>query len=187
MAVLTSEMAALTEAVGATEPSRTYTTYLTIVALAGWALTSYDMNLLVLTIPDIARDLGLSQSQAGSLDLLRDRGAVRRRFVRRLRDGQHGAQAHVDAVPHAAAAFTGMTYFVTTFCQLTAMRMLASGFCHGGTRGLDHDRERAGPRALPGAAVFTGSGRLAGSGFSWRPGCTSCSAFWAGGSCSSSA
>ena len=52
---------------GATEPSRPYTIYLTITALAGWALTSYDMNLLVLTIPDISRDLGLSQSQVGSL------------------------------------------------------------------------------------------------------------------------
>ena len=55
------------EAVGPTEPSRAYTTYLTIIALAGWALTSYDMNLLVLTIPDISQDLGLSQSQVGSL------------------------------------------------------------------------------------------------------------------------
>src|SRR5262245_21382943 len=62
-----SEMVALGEAVGPIEPSRAYTTYLTIIALAGWALTSYDMNLLVLTIPDIAQDLGLSQSQVGSL------------------------------------------------------------------------------------------------------------------------
>lgn len=37
-------------------PGRGYTTYLIIIALAGWALTSYDMNLLVLTIPDISRD-----------------------------------------------------------------------------------------------------------------------------------
>jgi MFS family permease len=60
-------MVTVREAVAATEPSRTYTTYLTIVGLAGWALTSYDMDLLVLTIPDISQNLGLSQSQVGSL------------------------------------------------------------------------------------------------------------------------
>jgi len=46
-------MAGSPKGVGVAQPSRRYTTYLTIVALAGWTLTSYDMNLLVLTIPDI--------------------------------------------------------------------------------------------------------------------------------------
>ena len=32
--------------------SRRYTVYLIVVALAGWSLASYDLNLLVLTIPD---------------------------------------------------------------------------------------------------------------------------------------
>ena len=37
------------------------------MALAGWALASYDFNLLVLTIPDIATELNLSSSLVGSL------------------------------------------------------------------------------------------------------------------------
>jgi hypothetical protein len=41
-----------------------------IVETAGWALTSYDMNLLVVSIPDISRELGLSQTQVGSLTFL---------------------------------------------------------------------------------------------------------------------
>jgi hypothetical protein len=39
---------------------RHYTTYLIIVATAGWALASYDFNLLVITFPDIAISLDLS-------------------------------------------------------------------------------------------------------------------------------
>ena len=35
------------------EVSRRYTIYLIVVALAGWSLASYDLNLLVLTIPDL--------------------------------------------------------------------------------------------------------------------------------------
>ena len=41
------------------EVNRRYTVYLIVVALAGWALASYDLNLLVLTIPDIAAELKL--------------------------------------------------------------------------------------------------------------------------------
>jgi hypothetical protein len=49
------------------EVSRRYTVYLIVVALVGWALASYDLNMLVLTIPDIAAELKLSSSQVGSL------------------------------------------------------------------------------------------------------------------------
>ena len=113
---------------GATEPSRRYTVYLTIAALAGWALTSYDMNLLVLTIPDISRDLGLSQSQVGSLIFF----VTAAQFVVALFAGYGmdtlGRKRMWMLCLTAAAVFTGMTYFVEDFWQLTVMRMLASGF-----------------------------------------------------------
>lgn len=116
------------EAVGPTEPSRAYTTYLTIIALAGWALTSYDMNLLVLTIPDISQDLGLSQSQVGSLVFF----VTAAQFVVALFAGygmdRMGRRRMWMLCLTAAAVFTGMTYFVANFWQLTVMRMLASGF-----------------------------------------------------------
>ena len=38
------------------EVSRRYTIYLIVVALAGWSLASYDLNLLVLTILDISAE-----------------------------------------------------------------------------------------------------------------------------------
>ncbi len=49
------------------EGGRRYTIYLVIVALAGWSLASYDLNLLVLTIPDISAELGLSATLVGSI------------------------------------------------------------------------------------------------------------------------
>jgi MFS family permease len=114
--------------VGATEPSRQYTIYLTITAMAGWALTSYDMKLLVLTIPDISRDLGLSQSQVGSLIFF----VTAAQFVVALFAGYGmdtlGRKRMWMLCLTAAAVFTGMTYFVEDFWQLTVMRMLASGF-----------------------------------------------------------
>ncbi|MGI4799590.1 MAG: hypothetical protein ACRYG8_37250, partial [Janthinobacterium lividum] len=48
-----------------------YVTYLVVVALAGWALVSYDLNLLVLVLvlalPAIARDLHNSEVRLGIL------------------------------------------------------------------------------------------------------------------------
>jgi MFS family permease len=121
-------MATLGEAIGPAEPSRQYTVYLTTIALAGWALTSYDMNLLVLTIPDISRDLGLSQSQVGSLVFFVNAA----QFVVALFAGygmdRLGRRRMWMLCLTAAAVFTGMTYFVASFWQLTVMRMLASGF-----------------------------------------------------------
>ena len=43
------------------------TAYLIVVAPAGWALASYDLNLLVLALPQISHDLHLSQTLVGLL------------------------------------------------------------------------------------------------------------------------
>jgi MFS family permease len=115
-------------ALRAAEPDRRYTIYLTIIALAGWALTSYDMNLLVLTIPQISRDLGLSPSRVGSLVFF----VTAAQFVVALFVGYGmdtlGRKRMWMLCLTAAAVFTGMTYFAENFWQLTALRMLASGF-----------------------------------------------------------
>lgn len=52
-----------------TEPGddRAYIGYLLVIALAGWALASYDFDLLVTALPTIAADLNLSQTQVGLL------------------------------------------------------------------------------------------------------------------------
>jgi len=44
-----------------------YSIYLVAVALAGWSLASYDVNLLVLALPAIAKDLNISQAGLGFL------------------------------------------------------------------------------------------------------------------------
>jgi len=51
---------------GVAEGSRRYIVYLIIVALAGWSLASYDLNLLVLTVPDVAQELNLLRTLVGS-------------------------------------------------------------------------------------------------------------------------
>ena len=49
---------------------RRYVIYLIIIAVAGWSLASYDTNLLVLTLPDIKKDFGLSATLVGLLGFI---------------------------------------------------------------------------------------------------------------------
>jgi MFS family permease len=107
---------------------RRYTIYLIAIALAGLALASYDYNLLVLAIPDIARGLDLSAALVGSLIFF----IAAAQLVVTLAVGYA-----LDSVGRrrmwmlclcAAALFTGLTYFVESFWQLVLVRMAASSF-----------------------------------------------------------
>lgn len=113
---------------GGTGRSRRYTIYLIIVALAGWSLASYDLNLLVLTIPDISKELKLSGSLVGSLIFF----VSAAQFIVTLFVGYGmdtlGRKRMWMICLAAAAVFTGMTFFVQTFWQLVIIRMLASAF-----------------------------------------------------------
>ncbi len=108
--------------------NRRYTTYLIIIALAGWALASYDLNLLVLTVPDISQDLNLSESLVGSLIFF----VSAAQFIVTLFVGYGmdtlGRKRMWMLCLTAAALFTGLTFFVQSFWQLVIVRMLASGF-----------------------------------------------------------
>jgi MFS family permease len=110
------------------ERDRRYTVYLIIVALAGWALASYDLNLLVLTVPDISQDLNLSESRVGSLIFF----VSAAQFIVTLFVGYGmdtlGRKRMWMLCLTAAALFTGLTFFVQSFWQLVAVRMLASAF-----------------------------------------------------------
>ncbi len=110
------------------EGGRRYTIYLIIVALAGWSLASYDLNLLVLTIPDISAELGLSATLVGSIGFF----VFAAQFVVTLFVGYGmdtiGRKRMWMLCLAAAAIFTGLTFFVQTFWQLLIIRMLASGF-----------------------------------------------------------
>lgn len=110
------------------EGGRRYTIYLIIVALAGWSLASYDLNLLVLTIPNISAELGLSATLVGSIGFF----VFGAQFVVTLFVGYGmdtiGRKRMWMLCLAAAAIFTGLTFFVQTFWQLLIIRMLASGF-----------------------------------------------------------
>ncbi len=109
---------------------RHYTTYLVCVALAGWALASYDFNLLVLTFPDISQSLHLSPSLVGSLGLIIYAAMFIITFLAGYGMDQLGRKWMWMFCLTAAAIFTGLTYFVQNFWELAVVRALASGFAN---------------------------------------------------------
>jgi MFS family permease len=94
------------------ERDRRYTVYLIIVALAGWSLASYDLNLLVLTVPNISQELHLSGSLVGSLIFF----VSAAQFAVTLFVGYGmdtlGRKRMWMLCLAAAAIFTGLTFFV---------------------------------------------------------------------------
>ncbi len=107
---------------------RRYLTYLIVVAVAGWALASYDTNLLVLTLPDIQDDFGLSDGKVGLLGFI----VFSAEFVIALFIGygmdQKGRKWMWMFCLAMAAVFTGLTVLVQNYWQLALVRCLASGF-----------------------------------------------------------
>jgi MFS family permease len=109
---------------------RRYVVYLILIALGGWSLASYDFNLLVLTIPDIAKDLHLSGTFVGLLGFI----VYAAMFVITLLAGYgmdtRGRKWMWMFCLTSAAIFTGLTYFVQNYWQLAVVRALASGFAN---------------------------------------------------------
>jgi MFS family permease len=109
---------------------RRYLVYLILIALGGWSLASYDFNLLVLTLPDIAKDLDLSDTFVGLLGFI----VYAAMFVITLLVGYgmdtRGRKWMWMFCLSAAAVFTGLTYFVQNYWQLAAVRAVASGFAN---------------------------------------------------------
>jgi len=109
---------------------RRYIIYLVVIALAGWSLASYDFNLLVLTLPDIAKDLNLSDSAVGLLGFI----VYAAMFAITLAVGYgmdtRGRKWMWMFCLSAAAIFTGLTFFVQNYWELAAVRALASGFAN---------------------------------------------------------
>lgn len=107
---------------------RRYLIYLIVVAVIGWALASYDTNLLVLALPDIQKDLNLSSTLVGLLGFI----VFAAEFVIALfigygmdRKGRRWMWMFCLAM---AAIFTGLTFFVQNYAELVTVRALASGF-----------------------------------------------------------
>jgi MFS family permease len=105
-----------------------YTVYLILIAIAGLTLASYDYNLLVLAIPDIARDLDLSSTLVGSLIFFIAAAQLVVTLVVGYALDIVGRRRMWMLCLCAAALFTGLTYFVESFWELVLVRMLASSF-----------------------------------------------------------
>jgi MFS family permease len=109
---------------------RKYVTYLVLVALAGWALASYDINLLVLALPDVVKSLHVSEAGIGVLGFF----VYGAQFVITLFAGfamdRFGRRRVWMLCLTGSAIFTGLTYFVQDFWQLILVRALASGLAY---------------------------------------------------------
>lgn len=107
-----------------------YSIYLIAVALAGWSLASYDVNLLVLALPAIAKELNISQAGLGLLGLC----VFGAQFCITLFAGYgmdtFGRRRMWMICLAGSAIFTGLTYFVNEFWQLCLVRALATGFAY---------------------------------------------------------
>lgn len=109
---------------------RRYVAYLIVIAVAGWALASYDFNLLVVALPTIAASLHMSQTEVGLLGFL----VYAAMFVLLLAVGysmdRFGRKVMWQVALIGAALFTGLTYFVQSFAALVVVRALASGLAN---------------------------------------------------------
>ncbi len=109
---------------------RRYVIYLIVIAVAGWALASYDFNLLVVALPTISTGLHMSQTQVGLLGFL----VYAAMFFISLAVGysmdQFGRKVMWQVALVGAAIFTGLTFFVHSFAELVIVRALASGLAN---------------------------------------------------------
>jgi MFS family permease len=105
-----------------------YLIYLMVLAVAGWTLSSYDFNLLVNNMPNIAASLHLSATAVGLLGFI----IYASMFVITLFVGYgmdtYGRKFMWQWCLVGAAVFTGLTYFVQNFAELALTRCVASGF-----------------------------------------------------------
>jgi MFS family permease len=107
-----------------------YLVYLLVIATVGWALASYDFNLLVVALPTIAKDLHMSQTEVGAVAFF-VYGAM---LVLSLLVGwsmdRFGRKIMWQVALLGAAIFTGLTFFVQGFWALVVVRALASGLAN---------------------------------------------------------
>ena len=109
---------------------RRYLVYLIAIALAGWSLASYDVNLLVLALPDIARDLHISSTGLGVLGFF----VFGAQFMITIFAGyamdRFGRRRVWMFCLTGTALFTGLTCLVQGFWELVLVRALAAGLAY---------------------------------------------------------
>jgi MFS family permease len=117
-------------AVAASAPDTKYIVYLIIIALAGWSLASYDVNLLVLALPDIAHELNINETGLGVLGFFVFGAQFLITLVAGYAMDTIGRRRVWMLCLVGTAIFTGLTYFVHSFWELVVVRALASGLAY---------------------------------------------------------
>ncbi|HEY8314629.1 MAG TPA: MFS transporter [Candidatus Baltobacteraceae bacterium] len=110
--------------------SKRYLVYLMAVALFGWALASFDFNIYVLTISNIAKTLKLPATEVGLVGFCIYAGEfVGSLYFGMMMDKRGRRLAWLVALA-GATIFTGLTYFVQNFWELSTIRALADLFAY---------------------------------------------------------
>lgn len=110
--------------------TRGYLTYLMVFATAGWGMAAYDFNLQVMTMPLMAKTLGLSSTQVGLLGFFVDFSLFFFSIVFGFyMDRRSRLTAWIVALA-GTTVFTGLTYFAHNFWELSVIRALASGLAY---------------------------------------------------------
>lgn len=109
---------------------RSYTIYLIFIACIGWSLASYDVNLLVLALPEMSRELQISEQMLGILGFFVYGAQFLITLVVGYSMDKVGRKLLWMICLCGTALFTGATYFVDSFWQLVLVRALASGLAY---------------------------------------------------------
>lgn len=108
--------------------TKAYLIYLIAVALFGWALASYDFNVFVLTLSDIAKGLHLPATQVGLVGFFLYAGEFAGSFFFGMYMDQRGRRSAWIVALTGATIFTGLTFVVQNFWELSTVRALADFF-----------------------------------------------------------
>lgn len=110
--------------------SKRYLIYLIAVALFGWALASFDFNIYVLTIADIAKTLKMPATEVGLVGFFIYAGEfIGSLFFGMMMDHKGRRFAWLAALA-GATVFTGLTYLAQNFWELSTVRALADFFAY---------------------------------------------------------
>src|SRR5919108_2223074 len=108
--------------------SRRYLVYLVAMALGGWTLATYDQNLLVVSLPNIAQDLHLSSTAVGAIGLYIYAGTIVVGIAAGYLMDHAGRRLMWQVCLVAAGVFTAPTFLVQDYWQLVAVRVVATAF-----------------------------------------------------------
>ncbi len=105
-----------------------YIIVLVVTALAGQLFASYDFNLLVLTIPNIAKSLHLGSTKVGALVFFIYGGEFLITMFAGYAMDRLGRKRVWQINLLGTAVFTGLTFFVANYVELVVIRTIAGSF-----------------------------------------------------------